>query len=59
MAVIAGRWISTRLSVKKSELRAIRKLTAVTLAGAGAFILFAFLYGHEAYTAAVNGDVDW
>jgi putative Ca2+/H+ antiporter (TMEM165/GDT1 family) len=48
MAVIAGRWISTKLSVKK-----------ITIAGAGAFIFFAFLYAHEAYTAGVNGDVEW
>ncbi|GMK59106.1 hypothetical protein CspeluHIS016_0701210 [Cutaneotrichosporon spelunceum] len=48
MAVIAGRWISTKLSVKK-----------ITVAGSIAFVFFGFLYGYEAYTAGVNGDLEW
>lgn len=34
-------------------------LTSVTIAGAAAFVFFAFLYAHEAYTARASGDLEW
>lgn len=68
-AVMGGRWLSTKISVKHSEPRPIHmyqnhQLTrSVSLIGAAAFVIFALLYAVEAYStpwdARPGDDMKW